>query len=101
MNHQGDVSAIRLQDRLPRHLHILSVACFEEAQVDDAATDPGDEARGVGQIDKPVEDDRARATTVEVSEGAEEGGDTDDVVRPPCFEHVLKMHGAEPWTVRE
>jgi hypothetical protein len=35
--------------------------------------------------DEPIEDDGARATTVEVSEGAEEGGDADGVVRHTVF----------------
>lgn len=72
-HHQGDVIAIRLHEGLPRHLHVLSATRFAEAQIDDAAADPADEARGVGQIDEPVEDDRARATTVEVSEGRRRG----------------------------
>lgn len=80
-HHQGDVSAILLHEGLLRHLYVLSTTRFAEAQIDDAAAGPADEARGVGQIDEPVEDDGARAATVEVSEGAEEGGDAGGVVR--------------------
>ena len=84
-HHQVDVSTIRLHEGLPRHLHVLGATRFAEAQIDDAAADPADEARGVGQIDEPVEDDGARAATVEVSEDAEEGGDADGVVQQTVF----------------
>ena len=84
-HYQGDVRAIRLHEGLPRHLHVLSAIRFAEAQIDDAAADPADEARGIGQIDELVEDDGARAATVEVSEDAEESGDTDGVVRHTVF----------------
>ena len=61
------------------------MARFAEAQIDDATANPADEARGIGQVDEPVEDDEARAATVEVHEGAEEGEDADGVVRYTTF----------------
>lgn len=52
----------------------LDLAGFAEADVHDRATDPADEAGGVGQVDEPVEHDAGILSDVEVGEGAEEAG---------------------------
>jgi hypothetical protein len=84
-HHQGDASAIRLREGLSQHLNVLGATRLAEAQINGAAADPAGEARGVGQIDEPAEDDGTRATTVEVSKGAEEGGDADGAGRHTVF----------------
>lgn len=68
-----------LHNGLPQRLYVLGTTRFAEAQIDDATADPAYEARGIGQVDE------ARAATVEVHEGAEEGEDADGVVRYTTF----------------
>lgn len=56
---------------------VLCEVGLAEAQVGDGAADPGDEARGVGQVHEPVEDDTRGGADVEVAEGEEESGCAD------------------------
>lgn len=55
----------------------LHLVCLAETNVDNTTADPGDEARGVGKIDEPTEDDRATARTVEIREWGEESSGND------------------------
>ena len=89
-HHQCDISAIWLHERLPGDLDLLRTGRFPELEIDDAAADPADESRRVGQVDEPVEDDGSGACAVKVSESAEERGDADGVVRYAVFRAGLE-----------
>jgi len=70
-SHHGDPGSHWLQEgvvwyQLP--VERLYLVGFAEAQVDDAAADPGDEAGGVGEVNEPTEDHRPAIRAVEVSE---------------------------------
>ncbi len=53
---------------------VLNEISFAEADVDDAAADPGDEAGRISEVDKPTEDDAAAVGAVEVGKDREKGG---------------------------
>lgn len=53
-------------------IEVLHQVGFSKSDVDDTATNPGNEAGGVGEIDEPVEDDGAATRAVEVGEWREE-----------------------------
>jgi hypothetical protein len=75
-----DVGAIRLDPGMVGRFDSLGGAGFAEAEVDDAAADPGDHAPGVGEVDEPGEDCGAAGGDVEVGEAGEKGGYGDRVL---------------------
>jgi hypothetical protein len=50
---------------------ILNPARFAEADIDDAAADPGDESRSIGWVYEPDEDDGATVRALQLCEGRE------------------------------
>lgn len=75
--HQTDRHAIGLHLGDIRLLDALDLAGLVEAEVHDAAADPGDEAGGVGEVDEPVEDGVGAVADGQVGQEREEGGDAD------------------------
>jgi len=73
----------------------LGFAGLTEAQEDNTTTDPGYEARSVGQVYEPVEDNCSRCSTIEVCEGAEERRCSDRWV----WNTTLRTRLEERWSI--
>ena len=71
----------------------MEVARLAEPEVDDAAANPGDEARCVGQVHEPGEDGAAAAAAIEVREHGEAGASEDGVVGHAALVTFLENGG--------
>jgi hypothetical protein len=78
-------------------LDTLRFRSFPEPEVCNRTANPADESRSVSEVDKPVEDDRAIRSTVQVREGQKEARSRDrgpgHTILGTRFENTRRISG--------